>query len=75
MARALDGGELDRSGLEMTGGGMFTIDGIQVDLSSQEKRGGSAGQNIFVRTECLQIGKDAIAAFNAKNGRNVTVSR
>jgi hypothetical protein len=72
VARALDGGELDRSGLEMTGGGMFTIDGIQVDLSSQEKRGGSAGQNIFVSTKCLRIGKDAIAAFNAKNGRNVT---
>ncbi|REK73578.1 hypothetical protein DX116_08555 [Aeromicrobium endophyticum] len=74
VARALDNGELSRSGLETTGGGMFTVDGFQVVLSSQEKRGGSAGQNIFVSTDCLRIGKKVIAAFNARNGRDVAVS-
>lgn len=71
VARALDSASLKLSGLEMTGGGSYTVDGVRVDLSSQEKRGGSAGQNIFVSTECLQIGKKAIAAFNARNGRDV----
>lgn len=71
VKQALDASDLKRSGLEMTGGGAFTLDGLQVDLSSQEKRGGSAGQNIFVSTDCLRIGKDAIAAFNARNGRDV----
>ncbi|KAA1374899.1 hypothetical protein [Aeromicrobium fastidiosum] len=72
VSRALDSASLKLSGLEMTGRGTYTVDGLQVDLSSQEKRGGSAGQNIFVSTECLRIGKDAIAAFNAANGRDVT---
>lgn len=44
---------------------------VSVDLSSQEKGGGSAGQNIFVTTGCLAIGQKAIAAFNAGNGRAV----
>ena len=72
VARALDGADLDMSGLGTTGAGTYTIDGVQVDLSSQEKRGGSAGQNIFVSTGCLPIGNEAIAAFNAGNGRNVS---
>ncbi len=74
VKQALDAAALKRSGLAMTGGSTFTVDGIQVDVSSQEKRGGSAGQNIFVSTDCLRIGKDAIAAFNAKNGRDVPTS-
>ena len=45
--------------------------GVSIDLSSQEKGGGSAGQNIFVSTGCLAVGKNAIAAFNAENGRPV----
>ena len=73
VKRALDASALRRSGLEMTGGGAFTVDGVQLDLASQEKRGGSAGQNIFVSTGCLQIGEKAIAAFNARNGRDVPV--
>jgi hypothetical protein len=48
-----------------------TVDGVTVDLSPQEKRGASAGQNIFVSTGCLPIGKKAIADFNAGNGRDV----
>jgi hypothetical protein len=75
VSRALDASSLKRSGLETTGSGKFTVDGVQVDLSSQVKRGGSAGQNIFVTTDCLRIGKKAIAAFNARNGRDVAVSR
>ena len=74
VKRALDASALRRSGLEMTGGGAFTVDGVQLDLASQEKRGGSAGQNIFVSTGCLQIGEKAIAAFNARNGRDVPTS-
>ena len=45
---------------------------VTVDLTTQEKGGGSAGQNIFVSTGCLAIGKKPIAAFNAGNGRAVT---
>jgi hypothetical protein len=71
VMRALGDADLGVSGLSMTGGGMLTIDGVQVDVSSQEKGGGSAGQNIFVSTDCLRIGEKAIAAFNARNGRDV----
>lgn len=76
VGRALDDAALARRRLEMTGGSMFTVDGMRVDLSSQAKRGGSAGQNIFVSTGCLRVGRDVIAAANARNGRDVpTVAR
>lgn len=71
VMRALRSADLGASGLSMSGGASLTIDDTQVDLSSQDKRGGSAGQSIFVSTGCLRIGKDAIAAFNAGNGRDV----
>ncbi|MET0928422.1 MAG: hypothetical protein ABWX74_02840 [Aeromicrobium sp.] len=71
VSQAVRGAGLMEKGLEMTGGIMFAEGDVTVDVSSQEKGGGSAGQNIFVSTGCLAIGKDAIAAFNAKNGRPV----
>ena len=72
VARALDDSGVATSTLETARSRKVVVDGLMVDLSSQEKGGGSAGQNIFVSTGCLQIGKDAIAAFNARNGRDVT---
>jgi hypothetical protein len=65
-----DAGVIEGS-IEMSTAMMAVKDGITIDVSSQEKGGGSAGQNIFVSTGCLAIGKDAIAAFNARNGRPV----
>ncbi|MET0448123.1 MAG: hypothetical protein ABW004_06935, partial [Aeromicrobium sp.] len=58
VSRAVSGAGLMAKGLETTGGIMFTEGDITVDISSQEKGGGSAGQNIFVSTGCLAIGKD-----------------
>ncbi|MCL8252845.1 MULTISPECIES: hypothetical protein [Aeromicrobium] len=71
VARALRDGDLEVSTLETSRSRMLVVDGLTVDVSSQEKRGGSAGQNIFVSTDCLRIGEKAIAAFNARNGRDV----
>lgn len=71
VAAALKTAELKFSGLEMTGAMSLRAGDVTVDLSSQVKGGGSAGQNIFVSTGCLAIGKQAIADFNAKNGRPV----
>lgn len=71
VGEAVRAAGLMQKGLEMTGGIMFAEGDVTVDIASQEKGGGSAGQNIFVSTGCLAIGKDAIAAFNAKNGRPV----
>jgi hypothetical protein len=71
VARALAGADLPGGRPGATGDRTLTVHGVTVDLSSQEKRGGSAGQNIFASTECLQIGKKAIADFNARNGRDV----
>lgn len=67
---------LKKAGLDVkpdkkTGGLGATRDDITIDVESQQKRGGSAGQNVFVTTGCLTIGKAAIDAFNAKNGRDV----
>ena len=72
VARALRDSDLEVTSQETSRSRMLVVDGVQVDVSSQEKRGGSAGQNIFVSTDCLRIGKDAIAAFNAANGRDVS---
>lgn len=69
---ALKTAGLETSGVSMTNSAMLRSGDVTVDLSSQDKGGGSAGQNIFVSTGCLAIGKDAIAAFNAENGRAVT---
>lgn len=71
VSDALDGAGLELSGLAMAGGMSLTSGDVTIDVSSQTKGGGSAGQNIFVSTGCLAIGKDAIAAFNAENGRAV----
>ena len=71
IVTALDGAGLSATADAATNDVSSSRGGVTVDLSSQEKGGGSAGQNIFVSTGCLQIGKDAIATFNAKNGRPV----
>jgi len=63
---------LRASGVAMTDGAHLTSGDVSIDLSSQDKGGGSAGQNIFVSSGCLAIGKNQISTFNAKNGRPVT---
>ncbi len=39
-------------------------DGVTIDLTTQDKNGGSAGQNIFVSSGCLTIGQARIRSFN-----------
>ena len=53
--------EVDTDGDDLT----TTRDGVTVDLTSQTKGGGSAGQNIFVSSGCLAVGPGKVSAFNA----------
>ncbi len=71
VTAALTAAGLEVSGIGTTAGTSLRSGDVTIDLSSQEKGGGSAGQNIFVSTGCLAIGQKAIAAFNAGNGRAV----
>lgn len=71
VVRTLEAAGLSPKTDTKTGDISTTKGDVTIDLSTQEKGGGSAGQNIFVSTGCLAIGQKAIAAFNAGNGRAV----
>lgn len=73
VAKALAEGDLALDTPSSSPGSTLRSGDATIDLTSQDKGGGSAGQNIFVSSGCLAVGQKAIAAFNAANGRDVPV--